>query len=74
MYDDDDVLIALAAFIIIASKQIKSLCKWRFWVRPSLCSGNRYRASDLITDLLLDNVEILNLEYRCNDSETSDVK
>jgi len=30
MYDDDDVLIASAAFIIIASKQIKSLRKRKF--------------------------------------------
>jgi len=71
MYDDDDILITLAAFIIITSKQIKSLCKWRFWVQPSLCSGNRYRASDLITDSLLDDVDVLNLEYRCNGSFTN---
>lgn len=65
MSDEDDALVACAAYIIIAKKR-KIPRKRRFWVRPSLRSKVRYNASDLIEDLRKDDVNILSLEYRCN--------
>ncbi|KAJ4435003.1 hypothetical protein ANN_23576 [Periplaneta americana] len=63
MCDEEDVLLASAALIIILSAKRRKFRKRRFWVRPSLQSRNR--GSDLMKDLILDDVDQLNLEYRC---------
>ncbi|XP_071056596.1 uncharacterized protein [Onthophagus taurus] len=38
--------------------------KRRFWIRPSLRNRNKYRGSDLIKELILDDADNINLEYR----------
>lgn len=62
MFDDDDVLLAAAAFVVIAKSKQK-FKKRRFWVRPSLQSRSSH---NLLDELILDDRDILNLEYRCN--------
>lgn len=65
MLSDDDVLIAVAAFIVVAKNKNKIFAKpRRFWVRPSLQSRDKYSTSDLTGDLVSNDVNILNLE--CN--------
>ncbi|CAG9839149.1 unnamed protein product [Diabrotica balteata] len=66
MCDEDDAIIVCAAFVIITTKKRKSSRKRRFWVRPSLQSRNRYSGSNLMEDLKKDDIDLLNLEYRCN--------
>ncbi|XP_060881928.1 uncharacterized protein LOC132953338 [Metopolophium dirhodum] len=64
---DQDALLAAAAFLVIANKKINKKAKpRRFWVRPSLQSREIYTTSHLLTDLISDDTDILNLEYRCN--------
>lgn len=69
MCADDDLLIAAAAVIIIDQndrKKARKSRKRRFWVRPSLKSGRaKYSANNFMNDLILDEVDKLNLEYRC---------
>lgn len=67
MVDDDDVALAASAAIIIGFAAFQRRCRRprRFWVRPSLINGRRkYRASDFMEDLLQDETDELNLEYR----------
>ncbi|KAJ8872721.1 hypothetical protein PR048_026335 [Dryococelus australis] len=54
MYDEEDVILVEAAVIVIAGV-IKRPRK--FWIHPSLKSGNTYSGSDLIKDLLLYGVD-----------------
>jgi hypothetical protein len=63
MSSDDELLLAAALTVIVGAIERPKLPR-RFWIRPSLKSRNRYSASDLINDLILDDVDILNLEYR----------
>ncbi|KAJ8881926.1 hypothetical protein PR048_018412 [Dryococelus australis] len=64
MCTNKDVLVAAAAgMIIIAESKVHR--PLQFWVRPSLRGRVRYGRSDLMKDLILDNVDELNLEYRC---------
>ncbi|KAL4113002.1 hypothetical protein QTP88_016711 [Uroleucon formosanum] len=63
---DEDALLAAAAFIVIANKKIKKAKPRRFWVRPSLQSREIYTKSHLLSDLISDDTDILNLEYKCN--------
>lgn len=60
---DDDVMLAAALVVIVGAVERPKLPR-RFWIRPSLKSRNRYCASDLINDLVLDDADVLNLEYR----------
>lgn len=62
MSTDEDLLLAASLVVIIGAVERPRLPR-RFWVRPSL-NRNRYSASDLINDLILDDVDELNLEYR----------
>ena len=65
MISDEDLLVVSAAVIIIDNeKERRKRRKRRFWVRPSLESRSRYGTRDLMKDLLLDDVDELNLEYR----------
>ncbi|XP_046684492.1 uncharacterized protein LOC124370247 [Homalodisca vitripennis] len=61
MSDEEDVLVALGAFVIINHEKLR---KRRFWVRPSLQSRRKYGTSELMKDLVLDDEDELNLEYR----------
>ncbi|KAJ4440376.1 hypothetical protein ANN_08517 [Periplaneta americana] len=65
MCDEEDILLASAALIIILSANRRKFRKRRFWVRPSLQSRKVYRGSVLMKDLMLEDVDQLNLEYRC---------
>ncbi|KAJ4438219.1 hypothetical protein ANN_14158 [Periplaneta americana] len=65
MCDEEDVLLASAALIVILNANRRKFRKRRFWVRPNLQSRKIYRGSDLMKDLILDDVDQLNLEYRC---------
>lgn len=65
MYTDEDLLVAAAAVIVVDRASHKPRNR-RFWVRPSLGRGRaRYGGSELMKDLILDDVDELNLEYRC---------
>ncbi len=62
--DDDDVLIASAAIIISSVLKVCKFWKRRVWVRPSLQAKKKYSIIVLMKDLVLDDVDLLNLEYR----------
>ncbi len=62
--DDDDVLIASATIIISSVPKVCKFQKRRFWVRPSLLAKKKYSITVLMKDLVLDDVDLLNLEYR----------
>lgn len=62
--EEDVVLVAAAALIIDSCIHVRQ--KKRFWVRPSLKNRKIYSASDLMKDLILDDVDELNLEHRCD--------
>lgn len=64
MSDEDDVLLASAAIIIVNVLKVREFRRRRFWVRPSLQAKKKYSATDLMNDLILDDVDVLNLEYR----------
>ena len=69
-FDEYDVLAASAATIILVSAASVALqCRRRrrrFWVRPSLVAKKKkkYSATDFMKDLILDDVDLLCLEYR----------
>lgn len=65
--DDDDVVLAASAAIVIAvtAGEQRARRPRRFWIRPSILQGRKkYRAREFMRDLLLDEVDELNLEYR----------
>lgn len=67
MISDDDAILAAAAAIIIGVATRQSRCRRsrRYWVRPSILNGRKkYRTSEFMKDLLLDEADELNLEYR----------
>ena len=64
MYTDEDLLVAAAAVILIDLESHKPRNR-QFWVRPSLRGRARYGVSELMKDLILDDMVELNLEYRC---------
>ncbi|KAK9884603.1 hypothetical protein WA026_007443 [Henosepilachna vigintioctopunctata] len=70
MSDDEDAGAAASAAILIAilgSQKDPNRRPRRFWVRPSLVRGRkRYSTEEFMRDLLLDEVDELNLEYRCD--------
>jgi hypothetical protein len=39
--------------------------KRRFWIHPSLRGRAQYGVNDFMKDLILDDADELNLEYRC---------
>ncbi|KAF5284836.1 hypothetical protein FQA39_LY04561 [Lamprigera yunnana] len=59
MSAEEDILVALGAFIIIIenSEKVCKQRKRRFWVRPSLQSRRKYGTSELMKDLLLDDAD-----------------
>ncbi len=64
MSDDDDVLLASAAIIISSVLKFRDIWKRRFWVWPSFQAEKKYSVTDLMKDLVLDDIDLLNLEYR----------
>ncbi|CAB3232065.1 unnamed protein product [Arctia plantaginis] len=65
MITDYDVAMSAMSVIIIALSQPPKRRPRRFWIRPSLRRGRQlYRTSELIKDLILDEADPLNLEYR----------
>lgn len=68
MLDEDDVLAASAAVIILMSAVSvavqRAKRRRRFWIRPSLQARHKYSATDFMKDLVLDDVDLLSLEYR----------
>lgn len=65
MSDDDDVLAASAGIIVLHSLlQNREFRPRRFWVRPSLQAKKRYSATDLMKDLILDDVDLADVERR----------
>jgi hypothetical protein len=65
MYTNEDLFVAAAAVIIVESEMCREPRKQRFWLRPSLRGRARYGVSDFMKDLILDDADELNLEYRC---------
>ncbi|KAL4149795.1 hypothetical protein QTP88_003659 [Uroleucon formosanum] len=67
IYADDYLLIAATAVIIVDQNyEAKKSRKRRFWVRPSLKSGRaKCSVNDFMNDLISEQVDKLNLEYRC---------
>ena len=70
MSDSEDAAVAAAAIIIAVAESQQQRCHRRprrFWVRPSLLRGRKkYSAEEFISDLLLNDVDDLNTEYRCD--------
>jgi hypothetical protein len=65
MYTNEDLLVAAAAVIIVESEMRREPRKRRFCVRRSLRGRARYGVNDLMKDLILDDADELNVEYRC---------
>ncbi len=68
MFDEENVFAASAAIIVILSAVTVALlakkrCR-RFWIRPSLLARERYSTTDFMKDLILDDADLLSLEYR----------
>lgn len=67
MSDEEDIFAASAATIVFLSLALvlqRQRRPRRFWVRPSLTARRRYSATDLMKDLILDDEDAFNLEYR----------
>lgn len=66
MSDSEDAVAATAAIIIaVVGNQQVHRRERRFWVRPSLVRGRKkYDTDQFINDLLLDDEDALQLEYR----------
>lgn len=67
MCDEEDVLAACAANLVFCSAILVSTLKRRprrFWIRPSLQARRKYSATDMMKDLILDDADVLSLEYR----------
>ncbi|KAG5874694.1 hypothetical protein JTB14_024084 [Gonioctena quinquepunctata] len=69
MSDEDAMVAAAAAAMIlveVAASQHHRRPR-RFWIRPSLIHGrSKYNTTEFMKDLLLDEVDDLKLEYRCD--------
>lgn len=64
---DDDAIVAAAAILVEAAALQHQRRPSRFWIRPSLIYGKKkYCATEFMKDLLLDEADDLNLEYRCD--------
>ncbi len=67
MFDEGEVFVVSVALIAILSAMTvahfakKRRC--RFWIRPSLLARKRYSATDFMKDLILDDADLLSLEY-----------
>ena len=70
MSDSEDVALAAVAIIIavVASHQNRYRRRPRkFWIRPSLVQGRKkYSTQDYMEYLLLNDIDDLNLEHRCD--------
>ncbi|XP_074030781.1 uncharacterized protein [Leptinotarsa decemlineata] len=70
MSDSEDAAVAAAAIIIAVAGSQQDRRRRRprrFWVRPSLVrSRKKYSTEEFMKDLLLNDVDDLNLEYRCD--------
>ncbi len=66
MFDENDVLLASATAMVVFSSLFlfHEQKPHRFWVRPSLVVRKKYSATDFMRNLILDDVDELNLEYR----------
>lgn len=65
MWNDEDVIIISAAFLIISRNERRQARRQRrFWIRPSLRKRNLYSGSDLLTDLCTDDLNPLHNEIR----------
>lgn len=64
---EENILVTAAAAIILVEATRQTQRPRRFWIRPSLSRGkNKYSTSEFMNDLILDDVDELNLEYRCS--------
>ncbi|KAJ8971000.1 hypothetical protein NQ317_012113 [Molorchus minor] len=71
MWNDEDVVIVSAAFLVILRNERRlrrGRCQHRFWVRPSLRKRKVYSGSDLLTDLNSDDFNPLHNELRSDGS------
>ena len=70
MSDSEDLAVAAAAIITAVAGSQQDRCRRRprrFWVRPSFVQGRKkYSIEEFMKDLLLNYVDDLNLEYRCD--------
>jgi hypothetical protein len=64
MFDEEDVLLAAAAFTVTSNRKTKR--PRRFRVRPTLQSRRKYKGSDLLQDLMFDDIDPLKFEYRAS--------
>ncbi len=63
--DDNDVVLLTTDVIIISSlPKAREFQKQRFWIWSSLQANKKCNTTDLMEDLVLDNVDLPNLEYR----------
>ena len=68
MCDDEEFLAISAATIVFLSavlvQRLKKKRSRRYWIRPSLLARSKYSATDFMRDLILDDEDLLSLEYR----------
>ncbi len=62
-HDDDVVLLASGTIIISSVLKVREFWKQRFWVPPRLQAKKKCSTTDLMKDLVLDDIDLLNLEY-----------
>ena len=63
MFDDEDLLLAAAALIVV-SYRIKEKRPRIFWVRRTHQSRSKFKASGMLEDLVLDNIDSFKHECR----------
>ncbi len=59
---DDDVLLASTAIIISSVLKVREFREQQFWIQPSLQAKKKCSTTDLMKDLVLN--DLLNLKYR----------
>ncbi len=65
---DEEVFSATSAatIVFLSTVLVQKLKKRprRYWIRPSLLARSKYSATDFMRDLILDDEDLLSLEYR----------
>ncbi len=61
---DHDVILASAAIIISSVLKVREVWEQQFPVWPSLQAKKKYGTTDSMKDLVPDEVDLLNLEYK----------
>ncbi len=63
---NEEILAACALNLVMCGALLAYQCQRskRYWIRPSLFARKKYNATDFMEDLILDDEDALNLEYK----------